>query len=92
MPTYEYQCKKCKHEFEVFQQITEKPIKNCPKCKGDSQRLISAGGGFILKGSGFYATDNRSSEYKQKASQDAKPCKGKESKSCKDCPANKAEK
>ena len=57
MPTYEYLCEKCKHKFEQFQRITAESLKTCPKCKGKVHRLISGGTGFILKGSGFYATD-----------------------------------
>ncbi|MFH1244859.1 MAG: FmdB family zinc ribbon protein [Candidatus Omnitrophota bacterium] len=73
MPTYEYECKKCAHKFEVFQQITEQPVKNCPVCQGDARRLISSGAGFIFKGSGFYSTDYRSKEYKEKQKQESKP-------------------
>ena len=72
MPTYEYQCKKCRYRFEVFQQITDRPLKHCPKCQGLLQRLIGAGAGFIFKGSGFYATDYRSKEYKDKQKQESK--------------------
>jgi putative FmdB family regulatory protein len=61
MPTYEYQCKKCSYIFEKFQSITEPPIQCCPKCQGEVSRLISKNGSFILKGSGFYSTDNRRS-------------------------------
>jgi putative FmdB family regulatory protein len=59
MPTYEYECTHCGHTFEAFQKITEKPLSQCPKCKQGVKRLISNGAGFILKGSGFYATDYR---------------------------------
>ncbi len=59
MPTYEYQCKKCSYVFEKFQSITEQPVQVCPKCHGEVFRLISKNGSFILKGSGFYSTDNR---------------------------------
>ena len=66
MPTYEYVCKKCEHEFEQFQSITAKPTRKCPKCgKMKLQRLIGAGAGIIFKGSGFYQTDYRSESYKQ---------------------------
>lgn len=65
MPTYEYECEKCGNKFEVFQNIKETPIKKCPKCKGQVQRLIGAGAGIIFKGSGFYATDYRSESYKR---------------------------
>ncbi|MFC1485556.1 FmdB family zinc ribbon protein [Candidatus Latescibacterota bacterium] len=49
MPTYEYVCTKCGHEFEEFQTMSEEPVKNCPKCKGAVQRIIS-GGMFCVKG------------------------------------------
>jgi len=57
MPTYEYECKKCNHHFEVFQSMRDVPIKNCPKCKKEVRRLIFGGTGIIFKGSGFYVTD-----------------------------------
>lgn len=59
MPTYEYQCIECGHNFEAFQQMTAKAIDKCPKCSGKVKRLISSGAGIIFKGSGFYATDYR---------------------------------
>jgi len=67
VPTYDYECQKCEHTFEVFQPITEEPLKTCPKCRGRVKRLIGAGAGVIFKGSGFYATDYRSKEYKESA-------------------------
>jgi len=66
MPTYEYECDKCGITFERFQKITEEPIKKCPECGGPVRRLIGAGAGVIFKGSGFYATDYRSDDYKKK--------------------------
>ena len=57
MPTYEYRCEKCGHEFEAFQSMTEDPLKECPQCGGKVKRLISPGAGLIFKGSGFYITD-----------------------------------
>ena len=57
MPTYQYRCEKCRHEFEEYQRITAAPLKTCPKCKGKVQRIITGGSGVIFKGSGFYATD-----------------------------------
>ena len=59
MPTYEYECRKCGHQFERFQSITAPPVKTCPKCKGKVARLLSGGAGIIFKGSGFYQTDYR---------------------------------
>jgi putative FmdB family regulatory protein len=65
MPTYEYACDACGHKFEEFQSITAKPLTKCPVCKKNRvKRLISAGAGFIFKGSGFYITDYRSENYK----------------------------
>jgi putative FmdB family regulatory protein len=55
MPTYEYLCGKCGHEFEREQRITEDPVKTCPQCRARKvQRLISRTG-FVLKGSGWYS-------------------------------------
>jgi len=70
MPTYEYVCQKCRHEFEQFQSIKDKPLSRCPKCKGKVQRKIGSGAGLIFKGSGFYITDYRSDSYKQAAKSD----------------------
>lgn len=55
MPIYEYQCDNC-GVFECSQRITEDPLKKCPTCKGKVKRLIS-NTSFMLKGSGWYATD-----------------------------------
>ncbi len=55
MPTYEYLCKKCGHEFEREQRITANPIKTCPECKARKvERLISRTS-FVLKGGGWYS-------------------------------------
>ena len=68
MPTYGYACDKCGHTFEAWQKITDKPLEICPlkDCGGHISRAIGGGGGFILKGTGFYATDYRSGDYKKK--------------------------
>ena len=57
MPTYEYVCKDCDDEFEVFQRMSEDRLKECKKCGGQLKRLIGTGAGIIFKGSGFYETD-----------------------------------
>ena len=67
MPTYEYQCQKCKRQHDVSQSITAKPLTTCGKCGGKLKRLMGSGSGFLFKGSGFYITDYRSKSY-----QDAK--------------------
>lgn len=60
MPTYEYECAACGHRFEVFQRMSDDPVETCPECGEDeAERKISAGGGLVFKGSGFYATDYR---------------------------------
>ena len=86
MPTYEYVCNKCGHQFETFQSMKDKPLTVCPKekCKlkrwgkGRVKKLLGTGAGLIFKGSGFYITDYRSENYKQSAKKesgggDAKP-------------------
>jgi putative FmdB family regulatory protein len=56
MPTYEYACGACGHEWEQAQRITEAPIETCPKCAAAAaHRLISGGTNFILKGGGWYS-------------------------------------
>lgn len=64
MPNYDYECKSCGHRFELFQSMSDEPVKVCPKCGGTVRRLIGGGLGVIFKGSGFYVTDNRSSSGK----------------------------
>lgn len=56
MPIYEYKCKKCGKEFEVFQGIADPAVKSCRFCKGSVHKLMSLSS-FHLKGSGWYATD-----------------------------------
>ena len=58
MPTYEYKCKNCGCTFEKFQSINDSPITRCKICNGNVYRLISKNVSFVLKGSGFYSTDN----------------------------------
>jgi putative FmdB family regulatory protein len=67
MPTYEYECKSCGHSFEVFQSMSDEPLKTCAKCGMEVRRLIFGGAGVIFKGEGFYVTD------KGKAAKPAKP-------------------
>ena len=65
MPTYEYKCTNCGYRFEEFQSITDSPNDTCPKCNSKTERIISGGVGFLLKGSGFYSTDHRSESYRK---------------------------
>jgi putative FmdB family regulatory protein len=80
MPTYEYECAKCKKSFEIVQSMKDDALKTCPKTlcrqktwgKGPVKRKIGAGAGLIFKGSGFYITDYRSEGYKKSKSDSAK--------------------
>jgi putative FmdB family regulatory protein len=78
MPTYEYACQKCGHEFEAFHSIST-ALKTCPEenCgqkkwgRGKVTKKIGAGAGLLFKGGGFYITDYRSDSYKQAAKKDS---------------------
>jgi len=74
MPTYEYKCTGCGVVFDEFQSITAKPLTDCPKCQKKQvlKRLIGGGAGILFKGSGFYETDYRSSNYKKGAEKASK--------------------
>ena len=82
MPTYDYECSKCGHRFEIFQKMSDKPVIACPKCKGTAERLIGAGSGIIFKGKGFYHTDYKN----KKKSDDKKDPSCPMSSECKNCP------
>lgn len=73
MPTYEYRCGECGHNFDIFHSMKEKPKKKCPSCgKNALERLIGTGAGVLFKGSGFYETDYRSASYKKGAEAEKK--------------------
>ena len=88
MPTYEYTCEKCGHQFEKFQSMLDKPLTRCPAelCpqkpfgRGKVKKAISAGAGLIFKGSGFYITDYRSEKYKEAAKKESGGSKPSETK------------
>jgi len=73
MPTYEYECKSCGHSFEVFQAMSDEPLKTCAKCGKEVRRLIFGGAGVIFKGSGFYVTDKGKAAPDGNAAKAAKP-------------------
>lgn len=73
MPTYDYACDACGHEFELFQGINDSVKKKCPECgKLKLKRLFGTGAAIVFKGSGFYQTDYRSDSYKKAAEKDKK--------------------
>ena len=81
MPTYDYRCKACGHELELFQSMSERPKRKCPECgKLKLERLIGTGAGFIFKGGGFYETDYRSEGYKKAAKAESDAAKPKDDK------------
>jgi len=82
MPTYEYECKSCSHSFEVFQAMSDPPLKDCPRCGKEVRRLIFGGTGVIFKGSGFYVTDKGKA-----AKTTSKPCPAQKTDgACASCP------
>lgn len=73
MPTYDYECDACGHEFELFQSISDPVKRKCPECsKLKLRRLFGTGAAVVFKGSGFYETDYRSESYKKAAEKDKK--------------------
>ncbi|WP_395718313.1 FmdB family zinc ribbon protein [Prosthecobacter sp.] len=73
MPTYDYECQTCGHQFEAKQSMKDPHLTDCPQenCAGPVKRKIGAGAGFIFKGNGFYITDYRSDSYKAAAKKDS---------------------
>lgn len=59
MPTYEYRCKTCEHQFDVVQAFTDDALTECPECGGVLKKVFG-NVGITFKGSGFYKTDSRS--------------------------------
>lgn len=71
MPTYEYQCKTCGHQFEQFQRYSDPVLTECPRCSGAIRRVIFPAG-VIFKGSGWYITDSRQTDSAAPAGGDGK--------------------
>lgn len=84
MPLYEYRCKKCGHQFEKIQSFSAPDEKECPECKGEVERLISAPA-FQFKGAGWYVNDyaskgGKSASKSSESSGDGKPAASSENK------------
>lgn len=69
MPTYDYVCLDCTHQFEAFQSMKDEPLTECPSCNGKVKRKVGGGTGIIFKGSGFYINDSK----KKESSSESKP-------------------
>jgi putative FmdB family regulatory protein len=80
--TYEYVCSACAHEWEAEQRISEAPLTECPACHAPkAKRQISAGAGFILKGSGWYSDGYSSAKSDAKPEAKSEPAKSEPAKS-----------
>ena len=64
MPTYVYECRDCRHRFEIFQKFKAEPLRTCPECRESALRKVLFPAGVVFKGSGFYVTDSRSARSK----------------------------
>jgi putative FmdB family regulatory protein len=82
MPTYEYICMQCKRRVEAVQSFSDEPLRECPHCGGPLRRVFHPVG-IVLKGSGFYSTDNRESR-KSAASETKKEAASESSKDSKE--------
>jgi len=72
MPTYDYRCESCGHEFEAFQSISAGPLQQCPVCGNRVRRVIRGGSGLIFKGSGFYIPDYKKNSGEKKKAEPGK--------------------
>ena len=70
MVTYRYSCEKCGYEFDFEQRIIDPPKKRCPRCRGSIYRVIQPVS-HILKGSGFYSTDHRSTNFTKREKEES---------------------
>jgi putative FmdB family regulatory protein len=78
MPTYEYACASCGHEFEQFQSMKDASLQECPACKKKKlKRLVGGGAGLIFKGSGFYITDYKKKSGGESKAAESKPAESK---------------
>jgi putative FmdB family regulatory protein len=80
MPTYEYVCKKCGHEFDAVQSFSDDALTTCPECSGPLQKKFGSVG-VVFKGSGFYRTDSREESRAKKSGAKAESGKSEGAKS-----------
>jgi putative FmdB family regulatory protein len=72
MPTYQYACTACEHQFEAIQSFSDDSLTICPECKGEIHKVYTAVG-VVFKGSGFYKTDSANTTSGKKESTPSTP-------------------
>jgi len=72
MPIYEYRCEECGHQEDHLQKVSEKPLSKCPACGKKAYKKMLSAAGFQLKGSGWYATDFKTTGKKTEKKADLK--------------------
>lgn len=72
MPTYQYRCKSCRHDFDIVQSFHDDPLRVCAECGGVLRKVLSASG-IIFKGSGYYVNDSRATQTNGASTSDSKP-------------------
>ena len=70
MPIYAYACKRCGHELDALQKISDEPLVDCPACGAPELRKLLSAPRFRLKGSGWYETDFKTDNKRNLASDD----------------------
>ena len=90
MPTYQYRCRNCNHEFEVKQRMSDDPLTACPVCEGSIRRVVSPVS-VVFKGSGFYVTDHRSGSNGSNNNTKTKEKEGSSESKSEEKPSSKAE-
>jgi len=78
MPTYKYK-REDGTTFEIKQSINDDALEKCPETGQKVKRVISGGGGVVYKGDGWYVTDYKDSDRKQKRAEAAKKANGENS-------------
>ncbi len=73
MPIYTYRCEHCGVQFDRRQNYSDEQLTVCPECETETLRKVYLPVGIVFKGSGFYATDNRSPSGRESRTVDDQP-------------------